>query len=238
MPATQPSRLLKAHDARNIGSKVAFNYEDLRQRCDQYIEQISAQAKQILLDARAEADQLRAEAQEQGHAQGLAAGHEEGLKDQQKAIADKADELSTERLNAALPTIQAAVDALNTERNRWLTTWQNTAIQLSVAIAEKLLHAELKQRPELVQESVREALELAAGNPQIKLRLNPDDADHLGDWCDELVATVSTAGTAEVVADPHVTPGGCVVDTKHGQVDARIETKLARIAQELLDDSV
>jgi flagellar assembly protein FliH len=194
------------------------------------------QAKQILLDARAEADQLRIEAEQQGRSEGLAAGHEEGLRDQQRAIDQAAEKQATVRLEAALPAIQSAVDALNTERNRWLTTWQNTAIQLSVAIAEKLMHTELVQRPELAQESIREALELAAGNPQIKLRLNPGDASHLGPWCDEIVKSVSPAGTAEIVADPNITTGGCVVETKHGKIDARIETKLARIAHELLDE--
>jgi len=238
MPATESSRLLKAHDARNIGSKVVFNYEDLRQRCDKYIEQIGAQAKQILLDAQAEAEQLRSQAQQQGRNEGLRAGREEGLRDQQQVIDSAAEKQATKRLDATLPAIQAAVDALNTERNRWLTTWQNTAIQLSVAIAEKLLHAELSQRPELAQESIREALELAAGNPQIKLRMNPGDTEHLGRWCDEMVAAISPAGATEIVADASITPGGCVVETQHGKIDARIETKLARIAQELLDDSV
>ncbi len=237
MPATETSRLLKAYDARNAGSKVAFNYEDLRQRCDNYIEQISAQAKQILLNAQAEAEQLRSQAVEEGRAEGLRAGHEEGLRDQQQVIEQTADKQATERLDATLPAIQAVVEALTIERNRWLATWQNTAIQLSVAIAEKLVHGELAQRPELAQESIREALELAAGNPQIKLRMNPGDVEHLGQWCEDMVSAVSPAGTAEIFADSTITSGGCVVETKHGKIDARIETKLARIAQELLDES-
>lgn len=236
MPATETGRLLKADNVRHLGTKVAFNYEDLRQRCDTYIEQIRAQAKQILTDAQIQAEEVRRRAEQQGREEGLIAGREQGLKDQQAAIDAAAEQKAVTQLKTTLPAIAAAVDALKIERNRWLTTWQNTAIHLSVAIAEKLLHRELSQRPELVKEAVIEALELAAGNPQIQLRMNPQDVEHLGSWCEEIVSTMSPAGAAEIVADPTISAGGCVVETKHGKIDAQVETKLSRIASELLED--
>ena len=38
-----------------------------------------------------------------------------------------------------------------------------------------------------------------------------------------------------LVADETVTPGGSIVVTDHGQIDARVETILGRISDELLD---
>ncbi len=236
MTATETTRLLKANDLRNLGSKVAFNYEDLRQRCDNYIDQIRAQAQQILIDAQAEADQLRAQAKQQGREEGLRTGREEGLKDQEQIIAAAANEQSARQLNTTLPALKSAATALDHERNRWLATWQNIAVKLSVSIAEKLLRHELNHHPELVKDAVLEALELAAGNPQIQLRMNPADVEFLGDWCPKIVSVMSPAGVAEIVSDPDISAGGCVVQTKHGVIDAQVETKLARIAQELLDD--
>jgi len=238
MPATETNRLLKAHDARSLDAKVAFNYEDLRDRCDKYIEEIRLQARQILTDAQSDAERIRREAEEQGLQEGFQAGHAEGLKDQMTAIDNAATEKSTEQLQTTLPALQTATAALNDERNRWLATWQNMAIQLSVAIAEKLLHSELEKRPELVKNAVVEALELAVGNPRIQLHLNPQDVERLGSWSHEIIATMSPAGLTEIVADPQITPGGCVVETEHGTIDAQVETKLARIAQELMDDAV
>ena len=194
MSATETGRLLKADNVRHLGTKVAFNYEDLRQRCDKYIEQIRAQAKQILTDAQLQAEGVRKRAEQQGHEVGLVAGREQGLKNQHAAIDAAAEQKAIAQLKTTLPAIAAAVDALKIERNRWLTTWQNTAIHLSVAIAEKLLHHELSQRPELAKEAIVEALELAAGNPQIQLRMNPQDIEHLGTWYQETVSTNSPAG--------------------------------------------
>lgn len=234
MQATETNRLMKAETLRGLGSKVAFNYEDLRQRCDTYIEEIRNQAKQILTDAQQQAEQLRAEAEKKGHAQGLIEGRKQAVQDQQNAIDAAADQKTSERLQTMIPAVEAAVRALESERNQWLSTWQNTAIKLSVAIAEKLLRRELQEAPELTKEAVLEALELAAGNPRIVFHLNPSDVEFLGVWCEEIVQSMSPGGATEVVADPTITPGGCFIETKHGEIDARIETKLSRIAEELL----
>jgi flagellar biosynthesis/type III secretory pathway protein FliH len=42
---------------------------------------------------------------------------------------------------------------------------------------------------------------------------------------------LSACATLSVVADPEVAPGGAVVETEAGVVDARIETRLAALAR-------
>ncbi len=235
MTATESTRLLKANDLRSLGSKVAFNYEDLQRRCDGYIEQIRDQARQILLDAQSEADQMRSTAHGLGWDVGVREGREEALKEQQALIDESAARKSAAQLSTTLPALEAAARALDEERNRWLAEWQDAAIQLSVAIAEKILRRELQQRPELVRDSVLEALELAAASPQIQLRMHPIDVENLGEWINKVLASLSPAGSTEIVADPNVSAGGCVVQTQQGTIDAQLETKLSRIAEELMD---
>ncbi len=46
------TRLLKANDVRGLGSKVVFNFDDLRQRGDDYVESIKKQVEQMLTSAR------------------------------------------------------------------------------------------------------------------------------------------------------------------------------------------
>ncbi len=75
-----------------------------------------------------------------------------------------------------------AIAAIDAERNRWLAAWETTAIQLSLAIAEKLLHRELSLKPELAQAAIIEALDLAADSVQITVRMNPSDVKNLGTW--------------------------------------------------------
>ena len=231
----ESNRLIKARVARNLGSATAFNYDDLRRQCDEYVEAARREAQMILVEARTQAEKERQRAREEGHAQ----GEREGLAAAQKLIESRAGEIaaqqSQEQLRTALPAFRTAVSALEIERDRWLAAWEGAAVELSAAIAEKILRHELEQKPRLAQATIREALQLAAGQPHVKLRLNPQDLDQLQECGQEAVGQLTKIGRAELVPDDTISRGGCLVETEHGVIDGHIETQLKRITQELLE---
>jgi flagellar assembly protein FliH len=235
--SAETTRILKANDLRSLGSKIVFNYEDIRSRCDEYIEKTRQEACRLLEEAAAEADQKR----QRSHDEGFADGRKAGLQDAETEINRRAQELAeklvAEKLRTTLPAIQATTAALSQERDRWLSEWEAAAVGLSVAIAEKLLRSELQHRPVLARDMLAQTLELAAGNPQIRVRLNPSDVDLLGEHADEVISTMSSCGSATILPDPSIAPGGCFIETQHGTIDARLETQLQRVIDELLQQS-
>ena len=58
------------------------------------------------------------------------------------------------------------------------------------------------------------------------MRLHPADHQHVMDGAGEALK----ARDARLVADPGIEPGGCIVDSDLGQVDARIGTRWAAAA--------
>lgn len=227
------SRILKAHDARGLGSRVVFNYEDIRKRCDDSIEAAERKAAEILENASREAEAIRSKA----HASGLAAGRESGIRDietevQRRAI-QIAEQISADKLRSTLPAMIEAVSALDRERDRWLAEWEAFGIRLSVAVAEKIVRRQLDLQPETAATMFAETLRLAAGSTSISLRLNPNDVALLGDHPAELARSMSSCADAAIVPDATVSRGGCVVESQHGVIDARIETQLQRIVDEL-----
>jgi flagellar assembly protein FliH len=234
----QLPRILKAREARDLGSQVIFNYEDIRKRCDDNVEQAERRAREILDDARREAEEIR----RQAHAQGLAAGRQNAVQDVDADIQRRATELgekfSSEKLQSTLPAMVAAVDALDRERDRWLAEWEAFGLRLSVAIAEKLLRRQLDLHPETATNMLSETLRLAAGNTHISLRIHPEDLQLLGEYPAEVARSMASCAQATIVPDPGVSRGGCVIDSQHGVIDARIETQLQRIVDELLPSGV
>ena len=73
------------------------------------------------------------------------------------------------------------------------------------------------------------------GRRTIKLRLHPDDAALLGEHAAEVVRALASSGDAEIAPDATFARGSCVIQTKHGTIDARLETLLDRIVSELLE---
>ena len=139
MAILEPSRLIKASAARGLGGAAAFNFDDLRRQCDEFVETARRQAQEILAEATRGANEIRSQAR----AEGIAAGQREGLAAAQNLIETRAAEIAVqktqEQLRTVLPAFRAAALALELERDRWLATWENSAIRLSAAIAGKVL---------------------------------------------------------------------------------------------------
>jgi flagellar assembly protein FliH len=232
--SAETTRILKADAARGLGSKVVFNFEDVRQQCDDYVQEIRRQTRTMLELAALEAEQVRKRAHEEGRQEGQREGMCLAEEEIQQRIDRTAEQLSRDQLETTLPAMISAADALAQERYRWLAEWESSAVELSVAIAEKIVGRQLELHPEIAKDMLREALELAAGSPTVKLRMHPHDTQMLGSHADEVVKAMASCAEASIVPDETMTRGGCVVETQHGTVDARIESQLQRLTEELL----
>lgn len=230
----ESTRLLKAEAARGLGSKIAFNYDDLQRRCQQQLDGARQQSEQILAAAEAHGAELRRQAFDEGRA----AGEQAGLESARDLIEARAREIATqqvqEELRAAMPALQSAIAEIRYERDRWLSAWEEAAIRLSAAIAGKIVRRELQNCPALTTGIVRDALELAAGTPQMRVRMNPLDVAQMGQSGQDIISRLESLGEAALVPDDTVTQGGCVIETRHGVIDAQVESQLERIAAELI----
>jgi flagellar assembly protein FliH len=119
-------------------------------------------------------------------------------------------------------------------RHQWLRHWEKAAVELAMKVAERIVRREVAASPAVAIGLVREALEMAAGSPRIRICLNPADRDALGDEAQRLTKEIARTADTQIVSDPSISRGGCRVETQHGVIDQRIETQLDRIAEELL----
>jgi len=232
-PIAETMRLLKARDLRGLGSKVAFNFEDVQCRARQELEQAGRDARQLRDVARREADEIRRDEFERARREGL----QQGLRDADEQIERRATVLAEqrvdERLRTALPAVRAVSDSLARERERWLSEWEANVIRIAVAIAAKIVRREIELHPDVSAELVREALRLIAGNAQLRVRMNPADADRIGDFREQFASALAGVAELSIVPDNAITPGGCLLESEHGLIDARLETQLDRIYLEL-----
>lgn len=228
------ARILKANVARELPTRVAFNFEDLHTQAAQHLAEARAEAARIIEQAKSENEALRKKTLETARQQ----GQEEGLKEARKQIEQQAlqqtEQRFQEHLKSTLPAIAQVADALRAERDHWRLRWEQAAVELGVAIAEKLLRSSLQLQPERATDMISAALELAAGQPQLLVRFHPADLERLGDHASELVRTLTACGEPKLVADAQLAAGECRIDTGHGEIDARLSVMLDRITSELL----
>lgn len=232
-------------------SAEAFQFEDLQQKADAYLNKVRQQAEEIQRAAQteleswrketidqvqSETESLRLEAQrlyDQAQKQGYEKGFDQGLQEARNDIQGTVKKHLDERLDKAFPAIDAALDQLEAKEKQWTAQWESAGIRLAMAVAEKILRSELTTHPEKILPALREALELTAQSHSIHIRLSQDDYETLLPEINALLEKFQRVGKTEIVSDPALLSGDCVVETPMGEIDMQIKSQLERIAEEL-----
>ena len=220
--------ILKESDLKQSGAEarlVAFNIDDVQTRAQAYLQEVRQQAAALLTQAQNEADQVRAGA----HAEGLALAQREIA----QQVEQRAQQLTEERIRLAVSACQQAVDSLTSDTSRWLQVWRDATIDLSIAMAEKLTRQSMAHGLEPLRVWLEEALMMMRDARDVHILVHPDDFTWAGRYLQQMARHVPHAGSAEILPDPEVSRGGCIVRCQHGDVDQQLETQLARLGEQL-----
>lgn len=214
------STIIKS-DTANGSRPEGFAFDDLDRPGATPLDRARREAAELLAAAEREATELRRAAEEQGRAAALAAA--------EQVLEEKVHR----QMAAVAPALAAAVDAIHAAQAQWLAHWEKAALDLATAIAARVIRREVERAPDVTLALVKEALELAAGSADVRLRMHPDDLAAMGWQVERLAKEVGRLGDVEMVSDDTITRGGCRVDTRFGTIDQQFESQLARIRQEL-----
>jgi flagellar assembly protein FliH len=200
---------------------VAFSFADMRGQANDYLNVVRREAAKIVQAAHGEAAQIRRQAEVAGR------------KAAESAIERILDEKVGQRMQTLVPALEQLVAQVNDAKGELLSQWQRSSVRVATAIAERIIRRQLDRQPQITVDLVKEALRLAAGSTEITVHMNPTDYENLGSQVNQLAETLSQLAPSSVVADPEVTPGGCRVESRYGEIDLQIESQLRRIEEEL-----
>lgn len=127
--------------------------------------------------------------------------------------------------------LEAFVDRAQASVADWYAAAEESLTSLAIEISRRALCQELDQSRESVLAITKKALEEVRHGTDVRIRVNPMDASILESHREEILSSVSDVRGLEVVPDLHVA-SGCQIETDGGVIDARIQSYLARIAQE------
>jgi flagellar assembly protein FliH len=211
------STIIRASEHNRETQGVAFNYDDMTLQANGYLAKVRSEALKIVVQAQREAEAVRKRAETEGR----------------QAAIQAVEQMVRKELDTVLPGLKKAIQDIVDARHNWLAHWETSAVHVAVEIARRVIRRELSQQPDIPLALVREALELSAGNSQLRILLNPRDLQSLGDQVRALVNEMSPLIDTDIAADAEITPGGCRVETRFGAIDQQFEAQLARIEEEL-----
>ncbi len=115
-------------------------------------------------------------------------------------------------------------------RDRRLAAVEREVALLAMEIARRVLAAELAAREDAVVDLAARALGEARARREVTLRVHPGDARAVRSAEGRLAAILARAPLA-IREDVALAPGGVVVETEAGWIDAGVEAQLAELAR-------
>ncbi len=171
---------------------------------------------------RAVAEEAKQAAAAVGYRDGLAKGHEEAfLKFQQ----DAKDRLAM--FDLLLKESEQAKQDIFKANERFL-------VELVYRIAKMVLLRELKTDRGYIQRLAEEVIERLGVRENIKLRINPRDAETIGSLKEDLEKSLGALQNLSVEISNQVPAGGCHVETQFNAIEANIDQILHGIGESLL----
>lgn len=183
-----------------------------------YLERVKERATQmaasILEEARREAETIRAAAREEGYSSGMAEAEQEIAEFQATA---------SESVSAVLSAIQGQCSAI-------FADWREDLVALLRVAAEKAVGMPLvDNKAGLLEELYVQSVTALENRRNLVVRVNPEDEAAIADIIAMTQARFADLKAWSVKGDPHVTPGGLIVESDDSLADNRLERRTALV---------
>lgn len=157
----------------------------------------------------------------QGFGVGYEAGHAEGL-----AAAEQSMALVLERMRSMIETMHES-------HATFFRAAERQVVDLALQIAQKVVEREVENLPDMAVNIIHAALEEMDGRTAVRVRVNPEDEAVLRRRWAQVVPSGLAPERIELQSDERVQPGGGIIETTHGTVDAQLESKLSQLGNAL-----
>jgi flagellar assembly protein FliH len=172
--------------------------------------------------AEADRDRIRDEARREG----LALARKDAYEEASRAVA-----VETAALADLLRRAAAGIEAV---RSELAAGGERDLVKLALAVAAKIVKAEIDSGRPVATENLRRAVELTARRRELKVLIHSRDLSRLEEFLPELRREFSDIEKVSFEPGPSVEPGGVIVQTREGSVDATIAAQLDLIERGLL----
>jgi flagellar assembly protein FliH len=134
--------------------------------------------------------------------------------------------------NEALQTIQALtsiVTEMSDLKKNILEDAEEQIVQLSLAIAQKVLHLEVTTNRKVVQDVLKAAIKNIVDRENMKIRVNPQDFQYMMEIKSDFLQNFDGIKNIVFEEDVSIQRGGAVIETLFGEVDARLDQQFNEI---------
>jgi flagellar assembly protein FliH len=209
--------------ARELALKLAQT-DALQKRLEAELAKIEATRAEMIRSSESQIASMAAQAQAKGYEE----GYTQGIADGQAA--------GEASLAGLLSQMTSLLQSMDQERASLLLNATDQAAHLAMAIAEKVVGYVVHNHKSLIVHTVNRAMAGLAEGGTLRIHLHPQDRAFLQEFWSDQSENGGQAQGWQLVPDPEIEPGGCMIFCGSASVDARLSTQLRALAAGLILD--
>ncbi|KAI4800894.1 hypothetical protein KUCAC02_007012 [Chaenocephalus aceratus] len=202
--------------AQQESTSIAGKTEESRVAFDEELKQLKEQS---LGATKEEIEKIFSQSRNEGIEEGKKIGFEEGNKE-------------VGRLAQRLHVI---IDHVLDKRKDILTALEGQVIELAILIVRRVVKVLSENQKNIVINNIVQALERLKSRSDIVIRVNLADLETVTEHTEMFVRQIEGDGKVTLAEDSSVDPGGCIIETDFGEIDARISSQLSEIESRIRD---
>ena len=195
---------------------------EARAEAERLVQDAQAQADSLVDDANAQADDIRSQAQEEGRQ----AGYQEGQEQAAAEFEEQKNELS-----------QHAWD-LEADYQEKASSMEKDLVATITDVMEKFFKIELSDRKDVLLHVIENAVLNIENSRSFLIHVSQAQYEEVSGELDSLKEKVGAESEIDVIMDPTLSEGSCLIETDGGIYDCSIDTELASLSKELRELSI
>ena len=206
------------------GAAAMFSYA--RVQADAIVAEARRQSEEILEEARRQARLEAEEIQEDARREGFRQGYEDG---QRKAQVDGQARLE-EQMQQQAGQIREFLEQAPQARDELLVRTQDELCDLSIAVAEKVIHVSLKSSREVILRMVQMATERLRRRDWVRIYIGGCDSRELARITPKLMASLGgLSDNIKLIPMANDESGTCIIEMPDEIIDASASTQLGNL---------
>lgn len=206
-------------EVKSKNDQAATIKQEAEEEAERIKQEAQAEAERIKQEAQGKADEVERDAYERGIAQ----GEEKGFASGEAEVNRLVDRVHT-ILNKAIE-----------RRNEIIEESESQIIHLVLEIAKKVVKVISENQQNVVVNNIVQALQKLKQKSDVTIRVNFQDLKMATSHTEEITKSMERVGNVTVAEDSTVDPGGAIIETDFGQIDARISSQLREIEDRIVE---
>ena len=183
------------------------------------VEEIEKQSEERLIESKAL--ELVAKIQKQAFDEGYVLGKEEGYQ--------AAFEKRTTEINRGLEDLSQVAGQIHNLKPELILQNEVHLMKLIYEIAEKVIYSEIERNPGLIIEVIKKSVQIAQTEENVTVIVAQESIDFLEKYKTDHPDQYEFFNKIKFISSENVKPGGCIVETNYGAIDAQIEQRLGQV---------